>query len=232
MKEKFRFKQFSVSHHRASMKVGTDAVLIGAWSEVAHARRILDIGTGCGVIALMMAQRTTDATIDAIDVHPDSVAEAAENFLLSPWRQRLHAIQADANQYQAEPYDLIVTNPPFFTNGVLAPEAARRDARHTIALTYNQLAAAGARLLTDEGAIALIVPAEALEAVEAAMRHHDLHPAHRCFVATTPAKAPKRVMATYARHVTAAPTDDNLVIANPDGSFTDEYRDLTGDFYL
>ena len=113
MDKPFRFKQFTVQHQRSSMKVGTDAVLLGAWCELNGAQRVLDVGTGCGVIALMVAQRNADATILAIDIDPASVNEAQENFDASPWAERLHACRHDFNDLtDDEGFDLIVTNPP------------------------------------------------------------------------------------------------------------------------
>ena len=114
----FRFKQFEVVNDRTAMKVGTDGVLLGAWCPVAEARRVLDVGTGCGVIALMVAQRNRQALIEGIDIDQDSIAEARLNFANSPWNNRLTAIEGDFNDMDGDArYDLIVSNPPYFTNG-------------------------------------------------------------------------------------------------------------------
>ena len=140
MEHLFRFKQFTIQHQRSSMKVGTDAVLLGAWCELDGARRVLDVGTGCGVIALMVAQRTTEADIWAIDIDSASVDEARENFLHSPWSDRLQVRQEDFNNLaDADGFDLIVTNPPYYNENVLPPDAVRSAARHTHALSFDQL---------------------------------------------------------------------------------------------
>ena len=158
----FRFKQFAVKNDRTAMKVGTDGVLLGAWCPVDGAQRVLDVGTGCGVIALMIAQRNSLATIDAIDIDHDSIEEAAYNFMNSPWPERLTAIEGDFNGLDTgQRYDLIVSNPPFFTNGVLPTGEARTTARHTGALTYRQLIDGAMRLMTDGGSLALISPTDA-----------------------------------------------------------------------
>ena len=121
----FKFKQFAVLNDRTAMKVGTDGVLLGAWCPVEGARRVLDVGTGCGVIALMVAHRNTDAVIDAIDIDHDAIDEATLNFANSPWSERLTAIEGDFNNLNtAVGYDLIVSNPPYFTDSLLPPDEA------------------------------------------------------------------------------------------------------------
>ena len=158
----FRFKQFAVLNDRTAMKVGTDGVLLGAWCPVEGMRHVLDVGTGCGVIALMVAQRNHTALIDAIDIDHDAIEEATLNFVASPWSERLTAIEADFNDMtRHDRYDMIVSNPPYFTDSLLPPDAARTMARHTESLTYSQLIEGAAQRLTDEGILALISPTDA-----------------------------------------------------------------------
>jgi tRNA1Val (adenine37-N6)-methyltransferase len=158
----FRFKQFTVAHDRSSMKVGTDAVLLGAWASVGQAQRILEIGTGSGVIALMLAQRSQPGThIDAIDIDANSVEQARENVAHSPWKEKVDVHHRSLQEWQpGVMYDLIVSNPPFFHNSLLPPNATRRDARHAITLTSDQLFASAKKLLAPGGKLAVVLPVQ------------------------------------------------------------------------
>ena len=131
----FRFKQFTVWHDRCAMKVGTDGVLLGAWVSLDQARNVLDIGTGSGLIALMIAQRCL-AQITGIDIDADAIGQASENASASPWGNRIRFYQADANSFQNGVYDTIVSNPPYFRERVHCPDGQRNAARHTESLTF------------------------------------------------------------------------------------------------
>ena len=135
----FRFKQFTVYHDRCAMKVGTDGVLLGAWTNLSQSRRILDIGTGTGLIALMMAQRVPEVPITAIDIDAEAVNQANENFSASPWNNRLEAVLQDVCTYtEKNSFDTIVSNPPYFINSLKCPDNQRTTARHTDTLdAYN-----------------------------------------------------------------------------------------------
>ena len=146
----FDFKQFSVANKLSAMPVSTDSVLIGAWCNVDDAFRALDVGTGTGVIALMLAQRNPNLTVDAIDIDENSTLEASDNFANSPWSNRLNISLADFNDWQGK-YDLVVSNPPFFIDGIHSPNVARASARHAQSLTYKQLISHGFALLNDNG---------------------------------------------------------------------------------
>ncbi len=179
--EGFQFKQFFVAHDRCAMKVGTDGVLLGAWAEPAVSKvrpasafSILDVGTGSGLIALMLAQRCSHAQIDAVDIDEAAIEQAADNFRSSPWSDRLHAFHARLQDWQIVhrtsspctlPYSLIVSNPPYFRNSLKNPDKARELARHTDTLSYTELLHHSARLLHEEGRLCLILPAEAEEEV-------------------------------------------------------------------
>lgn len=229
----FRFKQFEVLNDRTAMKVGTDGVLLGAWCPVEGARRVLDVGTGCGVIALMIAQRNSQATICGIDIDHDAVEEAAINFANSPWSSRLTACECDFNcrQEHAGQYDLIVSNPPYFIDSLLPPDAARTMARHTQTLTYGQLIEGASRLLTDDGTLALISPTEAESAIIEAATFASLPVRRLTRVISKLGSAPKRILWTLSRYSTDF-VEDTLTISKPDGTFTEEYVALTGAFYL
>jgi len=189
--EGFQFKQFFVAHDRCAMKVGTDGVLLGAWAEPNHVPfshlpcTILDVGTGSGLIALMLAQRLQTSPIpaskerekgfriDAIDIDEAAVEQAADNFRSSPWSEHLHAWLSSIQEWQmvngkcpnGKWYDLIVSNPPYFRNSLKNPDKARELARHTDTLSYTELLHHSARLLHEDGRLCLILPAEAEEEV-------------------------------------------------------------------
>ena len=229
----FRFKQFAVVNDLTAMKVGTDGVLLGAWCPVEGAHRVLDVGTGCGVIALMIAQRNNHAVIDAIDIDPGAIKEAAFNFESSLWSQRLTAIECDFNSMDAKTrYDLIVSNPPYFTNGILPTGDARTVARHTASLTYDQLIKGAAKHLADEGVLALISPTDAEASIIKASTFASLHVRSMTRVIPVEGANPKRTLWLLSRCDAAAYHENTLTIARQDGTFTREYVELTGNFYL
>ena len=228
----FRFKRFAVKNDLTAMKVGTDGVLLGAWCPVEGARQVLDVGTGCGVIALMIAQRNNAAAIDAIDIDSKAIGEAESNFANSPWGERLTAHCVDFNHMErAHRYDLIVSNPPYFTNGVLPTGDARTMARHSGSLTYRQLIEGAARLLTDEGTLALISPTDAEGLIIEAATFASLPVRRLTRVIPIEGAECKRTLWQLTR--LSIPYEEEVItIATRDGSFTSEYVALTRDFYL
>lgn len=228
----FRFKKFECSHGLGAMKIGVDAVLVGAWADVSRARRILDVGTGCGVIALMCAQRNPEATIDAIDIDPASVGEATANFAMSQWSPRLKASLEDFSRIERACYDLIVSNPPYFNSGIDAPDTPRLRARHQGVLSPAVLLEKGVRLLSEAGKIAMIVPYEQTEVLMETAAGCGLHPV-RTFVVKGHANAPaKRAMLEFSRVANGAPVNTELVLESAPCVPTDAYRELCKDFYL
>ncbi|MDE6682224.1 MAG: methyltransferase, partial [Muribaculaceae bacterium] len=145
------------------MKVGIDAILLGSWAEVKNRKRILDVGTGCGLIALMCAQRNSDAQIEAIDIDRGSVEEAQENFDDSPWKERLSVRKSDFIEHKGTAYDLIISNPPFFSSGITKIANPRERARHQDILSPKVLMEKGCGMLNPNGRIAMIVPFEQVE---------------------------------------------------------------------
>ena len=228
----FKFKQFAVVNDRTAMKVGTDGVLLGAWCPVENACHVLDVGTGCGVIALMIAQRNSLAVITGIDIDEGAIQEATINFERSPWNERLTARICDFNELDTrDRYELIVSNPPYFTNGVLPTGNARTQARHTASLTYRQLIEGAARLLTDEGTLALISPTDVESDIIEAATFASLPVRQMVHVIPVEGTAPKRTLWLLSRRDIPY-HEDTLTIAHHDGTFTDEYIALTGAFYL
>ena len=228
----FRFKQFTVLNDRTAMKVGTDGVLLGAWCPVDGVHHVLDVGTGCGVIALMVAQRNSQAVIGAIDIDPDAIDEATINFKQSPWSERLSAVMGNFNDMDTkERFDLIVSNPPFFNNGILPTGDARTVARHTQSLTYQQLIEGATRLLTDQGTLAFISPTDAENEIIEAATFASLPVKRITRVIPVDGAPSKRTLWLLSRHDLPY-REDSLTIAHSDGSFTSEYVALTGAFYL
>jgi tRNA1Val (adenine37-N6)-methyltransferase len=228
----FRFKQFAVLNDRTAMKVGTDGVLLGAWCPVEGAQHVLDVGTGCGVIALIIAQRNNDAIITGIDIDEGAIEEATLNFANSPWGKRLTTTLADFNTLtDNDRYDLIVSNPPYFTDSLLPSIESRTLARHTTALSYNQLIEGACRLLTDDGTLALISPTDAEDEIVEAATFASLPVRIVTRVIPVDGAAPKRTLWHLSRR--AIPyREDTLTISRRDGTFTQEYIDLTSAFYL
>lgn len=229
----FKFKQFQVEHSRAAMKVGTDAVLLGAWCNVQGVRRALDVGTGCGVIALMVAQRAPEASIAAIDIDPEAVAEAAGNFAASPWGSRLRAQLCDFKQFAAEEkYDLIVSNPPYFMNGVLPSGGSRTVARHTTELTYRQLLEEAKPLLASGGRLAIVTPADCESQVTEDCAWCGYSPLRVTEVMPVAGAAPKRLLWELVPRQCRLQERTQLAIEHSPLDYTDEYRQLCRDFYL
>ena len=227
----FRFKQFAVEQEDVAMKVGTDGVLLGAWADCEGAKRILDIGTGTGVIALQMAQRNPEAQIRAVEIDEAAAKRARANFDLSPWAERLTVEQTAVQEFEpTEKFDLIVSNPPYFIDSLLPPDAKRSTARHTHDLTFEELDSAVARLLSESGKFALILPVTEFEKYLALTQ---LHLVRCCDVCPIEGGAVKRVMGEFAKQPTAEIEVENIAIERGKrGDYTDDYRALTKEFYL
>ena len=227
----FRFKQFAVEQEDVAMKVGTDGVLLGAWAGCEGAERILDIGTGTGVIALMLAQRNANAMVHAVEIDETAAKRARSNFDLSPWAERLTVECCAVQEFQPKAeFDLIISNPPYFVDSLLPPDAKRSTARHTHDLSFEELDGAVCRLLADKGRFALILPPAEFEKY-LSITH--LHLVRRCDVHPTTGAAVKRVMAEFMKDCTQTLHHENITIEQQQrGDYTEEYRTLTKDFYL
>ena len=217
----FRFKQFAVRQDRCPMKVGTDGVLLGAWAEVRPGdRRMLDVGTGTGLIALMLAQRSA-ARITAVDVDAECATQAAENFAASPWADRLDAVAVAVQRYDpVERFDLIVSNPPYYVDSLLSPDEGRNTARHAAGLPFGELAAAVVRLLAPGGRFALVLPPV-------------MPPAFSPDDEMLPPNTAQLTITEFCTTPVPPPEPSRLVIElGGSDSYTEDYRRLTGDFYL
>ena len=227
----FSFKQFAIEQDDVAMKVGTDGVLLGAWAGCEGAKRILDIGTGTGVIALMLAQRNSQAAIHAVEIDETATRRARSNFDMSPWAERLTVENCAVQEFApSEKFDLIISNPPYFVDSLQCPDAKRTTARHTQDLTFEELDKTVCRLLADGGRFALILPTAEFDRYLSVTQ---LYLVRQCDVYPKIGAAVKRVMAEFAMSENADIQRENITIEQgARGEYTDEYRALTKDFYL
>ena len=228
----FQFKQFTIHQQRSAMKVGTDGVLVGAWASVrANDRTILDIGTGTGLIALMLAQRNPEAEVVAVEIDSESAAQARDNVAASPWSDRVTVEECAVQDFVSDlKFDIIVSNPPYFVDSQKCPDGSRNTARHTDTLSFSELMKAAERLLAPDGRFAVIVPAESAMSVIAA---GNLHLVRRCDVRTKPSAQPKRVMLEFSPRFEGAALREELTIGDgTNGGYSPEYVALTRNFYL
>jgi len=231
----FYFKEFAVEHDSSTMKVGTDGVLLGAAVESHNAGNILDAGTGCGVIALMLAQRF-QAEITAIDIDKDSIKEAASNFERSPWSVRLypvHETMQEHSQKWSDCYDMIVSNPPFFQNSLKTPGEGRNKARHNDTLSYRNMASSAYRLLNTTGELWIILPVTESNAFLSIAEELNLFLGYELLIQPKPGHNPNRRIMKLCRGKKATRyNSESITIRTEDNEFTEEYKKLTGDFYL
>ncbi|MFW6224112.1 MAG: tRNA1(Val) (adenine(37)-N6)-methyltransferase [Bacteroidota bacterium] len=234
MEEGFQFKQFYVSHLQSTMKVGTDATLLGAWAEPRDATQILDIGTGCGVIALMLAQKSA-AQICGIDIDVDSTLEAAANFAASPWRNRLTAKYASLQKYVSEngrlKYDLIISNPPFFTSSLKNQSQPKALARHNDSLPFDELISLSKEILLPQGRFYLIIPATEEKNIIRLATKNDLSIAKICRISAKTNRKPNRIMFCLVNGDQQF-EESSLVIRKFSNKHSAEYNDLLKDYLL
>ncbi|HEU5290593.1 MAG TPA: methyltransferase [Cyclobacteriaceae bacterium] len=229
---KFHFKQFSVRHDRSGMKVGTDGTLLGAWTAVTNAKHVLDIGTGTGLIALMLAQRSADAKIEAIEIDSAAVDDAYENFTSSPWKDRLTLHHIRMQEFKSpEKFDLIVSNPPFFIGSFKPPDEKRTTARHTETMTFRDLIDASKNLLTEEGKLSIVLPyAEGLHFITLA-EQAGLSCSRKWTFRTRPQKPIERLLMEFTRNGTVSDEGEILLYSSGE-EWSGSYKALTREFYL
>ena len=250
----FRFKQFEIEQDRCAMKVGTDGVLLGAWTQ--GGRRILDIGSGTGLISLMMAQRFPEAEVVGIDMDADACGQARENVMASPFRDRVEIVCCRLQDFVADGcasetaglksgaletaeglkaagvFDAIVSNPPFFVDSLKNPDSKRTMARHTDSLPFRDLFAGVKRLLSDDGIFSAIVPAEVVEQFVAESCILGFYLIRKCGVKTVERKQPKRFMLSFAKHRISPYEEHVEAMMDSQGNRSEWYRKITEEFYL
>lgn len=230
----FQFKQFTIHQQRCAMKVGTDGTLLGAWSHVpVESARILDVGTGTGLIALMMAQRFSDASVFGIDIDKDAVCQAQENVAASPFASRIKIFESNILDFEnQEGFDAIVSNPPYFVDAMTCPDQQRTMARHTVSLSYEGLMKSVFRLLKPNGLFSLVIPSECRSSIEAEACLAGFFLTRVCLIRTTPRKETKRQLIEFSKHpVKELYIEDGIVEESPNVR-SSWYQQLTQDFYI
>lgn len=233
---KFQFKQFSLEQDRCAMKIGTDGVLLGAWAPIEnHPYSILDIGAGTGVIALMLAQRSNAQQIDALEIDEEAYEQSVDNFENSPWSDRLFCFHAGLDEFVEEPedeYDLIVSNPPFYTDDYKSDNEQRDLARFADAMPFEDLIEAADLLLSENGILAVIIPAKEEENFLTIAKEYELYPLKITRVKGTATTEIKRSLLAFSRYEKIDFPIDELIIETSRHQYTLEYIELTKDFYL
>ena len=234
----FSFKQFNISQDRCAMKVGTDGVLLGAWAPIFHQPyNILDIGAGTGLIALMLAQRSSAEQIDAIEIDEDAYEQCVENFEKSNWNDRLFCYHAGLDEYtdelfeEEEEYDLIVSNPPFYSENYSSGDEKRDQARFQDALPFDELIESAQALLSNNGIFAVIIPYKEEERFIQLAKSIGLFLLKTTRVKGTIESEIKRSLLAFSR-LEQTPIIDELIIEIERHQYTDDYKELTKDFYL
>lgn len=236
MSQPFKFKQFSIEQDRCAMKIGTDGVLLGAWTPVdVSVTSILDIGTGTGIIALMLAQRSYAHLIDALEIDEDAYEQAVDNFENSPWGDRLFCYHAAFDEFveemQEEEYDLIVSNPPFYNSEAAAEATNRETARFQEALPFEELLAGVVQLLSETGKFSVIIPKEEENKFLQVAASEGLFPERITYVKGTASAKIKRSLLLLSFHKTNTEID-TLILEESRHRYTNEYKEMVKDFYL
>lgn len=236
-RQPFRFQRFVVDDDQCGMKIGTDAVLLGAWCEVSASHRLLDIGTGSGIVALMLAQRTESwaAQVDAIDVEINAVNQAKSNVEQSPWPDRIKVDQFSLSEFRTDAtenhFDHCVCNPPYFENSMPSGEPRKRVARHVDDLTRESLFWNTRQLLRPEGRLSLVLPFEQRESTTELALAHDFYLSRETLVRPMPGKPFKRVLLEFSLNE-CEPIFEELIVEIQRHDFSPEYASLTRGFHL
>ncbi len=236
-KKPFIFKQFEVQQDRCAMKIGTDGVLLGAWADIPeNTNSILDIGTGTGVIALMMAQRSSAQLIDALEIDENAYEQAVENFEQSDWGDRLFCYHAEFGEFveemqDEEKYDLIISNPPFYNSDYKTTSEERDIARFQDALPFNLLLEGSTYLLSEKGKLAVIIPKNQEENFLDIAKNFGLFPEKITYVKGSPTAEIKRCLILLNINPTKTAKDE-LIIEHDRHQYTKEYKNLVSPFYL
>lgn len=227
----FCFKQFRINQDKCGMKVGTDGTLLGAWAS--GGKRILDIGTGTGLIALMMAQRFPLAFVQALDIDCLACEQAMENIANSPFSSRINVEHIPVQDFVCEKkFDSIVCNPPFFVDSLGCPDDRRHMARHTSSLSFADLFRSAANLLSDCGVFSIVVPVESLSDVESAAVMSSFRCMRKCAVRTVPHKVPRRYLLAFSKGNISDFEYSEECIEDANHQRSEWYSKLTSEFYL
>ena len=232
----FSFKQFTVQQDKCAMKIGTDGVLLGAWCPIDNNPfSVLDIGAGTGILSLMLAQRSNAEQIDSLEIDEEAYEQCVENFESSPWSDRLFCFHAGLDEFVDEPedeYDIIISNPPFYSEDYKTDSSQRDLARFQEALPFEDLIEAADLLLSENGIFAVIIPFKEEEKFIDLCAEAELYPVKVTRVKGSPKTEIKRSLLAFKRYELPVLEADELVIETSRHQYTDEYIELTKDFYL
>lgn len=234
-KYRFRFKQFGVNDDNCAMKIGTDGVLLGAWCNITSAHNVLDIGSGSGLISLMIAQRC-NALITGVEIDSSAVEQSIDNINSSPWNNRINIVNnnfidwaQDVNLF--EKFDHIVSNPPFFNSGPIAPSSIRAMARHENSLSYEQLIKLSVPLLTSNGKISIISPIERKNDITYYCEFYRLNTSRITLISSKHNASPNRILWEFSKQKCAT-IQEHIYIRDENNQYSEDYITLTKDFYL
>ncbi len=230
----FRFKQFTIHQEKTAMKVGTDGVLLGAWADINRAARILDVGTGTGLIAIMMAQRS-GAEIHAIESEKKAYQQARENINNCPWADRIYLKHISFQEYVSQfncYFDLVVSNPPYFINSSSTPKEDRNQARHNKTLPHHDLIRGSLKILKADGRLSVIMPYSEGHSFIKLAGESGLYCTKKTYVKPTPGKRPKRLLLEFGRYQRDLIENQLTIEKGGRHNFTEEYKALTTAFYL
>ena len=236
--KRFQFKQFSIKQEKSAMKIGTDAVLLGAWCSISHfPNKILDIGSGTGIISLMLAQRSDAEIIDAIEIDENAYEQSVENFEQSVWADRLYCYYCSLQDFvneisdEEETYDLIVSNPPFYNDDSETENESRNKARFTSSLSFEDLLLGVSKILSESGFFSVIIPFKEEENFVKIANENQLFLNKVCRVQGNPTSELKRSLLSFSFQ--KSPIQESyLIIETERHQYTKEYINLTKDFYL
>ncbi len=228
----FHFKQFSLKHHQSTMKTGTDAILLGVWTDVSNTKEILDVGSGSGIISLFMAARS-QAKITAIENDIASVDESKNNFALSDFTKRMKVIACNFNDYTTNiKFDLIVSNPPFFTNDLQSESERKTNARHTKSLSFKQLCTNVSILMKQNARFCVVLPYSQNKVFKNIALAQGLYPSKELIIFPRRGAEPNRINIEFRKQSKETPEKEYFVLREENNNFTHQYRELLGEFYL
>jgi tRNA1Val (adenine37-N6)-methyltransferase len=230
----FQFKQFTIQQDHCAMKVSTDACIQGAWTPASDiVKDVLDIGTGTGLLSLMLAQRASGINIDAIELDANAAEQAEENIASSPWKNRVQVLQGDVTNYAfTKQYDMVICNPPFFNNSLLGDTDNRNIARHTLSLSYTDLLNVLDNVLKQDGYASILLPVAEHAEWEKLLAKNGWHIGHRLIIQPKESSAPNRVVSLCSRNKAEEIKEEKLVIYAGQNEYTPEATKLLKSFYL
>ncbi|MCK9611790.1 MAG: methyltransferase [Bacteroidales bacterium] len=234
MKTLFTFREFTVCDSHCAMKLTSDAVLLGAVTNPGDAKRILDIGTGCGILALMLAQKS-NAIIDAVEIEDESARQAEQNFRESKWHGRINIFQTSIQKYAVEcnkKYDCIICNPPYFHGQLTCPDKIKTTAKHNTRLNFEELSGCVSKLLSAKGAFWTIVPLTESKRLLTTFLKAGLFCSQTCHISDKKENEPNRIVVAFSHNPPQQPILKELFLKYQDGKQSEDFKSLTKDFYL